>query len=73
MVTPNTHTLTYETLTTGYSGPTVSLSYNGQHLGTIWGAIHKNEHDDFETKQGIVYIRRNGETIAILWNTQPKP
>jgi len=64
--------LTYETDTTEDSRPRVILSYDGKHLGTIWGILHHGKEDGFEQENGIVHVHQNGKTVAVLWNAQPE-
>ena len=63
--------LTYDAKINDEGNPTVHFSYNGNHIGTIWGVVD-NDTDDFEKKHGIITILRDRKVVAIFWHTQPK-
>jgi len=55
------------------AAPQVSISYDGKHIGSIFGHIDKGKEDPFDVKNNIVYIRDKDESIvAILWNAEEK-
>ena len=51
--------------------PRITLSCNGEHVGTIWGEVKQNDVSEFNQKRGIIAILQDGKHIASLWNTQP--
>ena len=63
--------ITYKVSTSKDGKPKITLTSEGDYLGTIWGRVEgANEDDAFEKEHGIIHISRNNKRIASLWNTE---
>jgi len=61
--------VTYDTkqVVEGNNDPVVHISHNNEHIGTVFGTVTPGD-GDFEKRHNIVYIKDNGNIIAILWD-----
>ena len=63
--------LRYETEKTEDGQSRVSLSCNGEHIGSVWGTVRLNKKDDFERGQNMIHIHQGDNRVATFWDAQP--